>query len=128
MKRLIAVLILTCFAVPAFCEKPRKMEKAKVVWQNIFTQQNGSALVPVAGMAIEVPLRQRTNFVMIKTEVYQYALQEVTDHFIILPVLGMIEFYRDGKYFVILDEQGKKHKFVVTHILVLNSEEAPKPF
>ncbi len=51
------------------------------------------------------------NVVVIDVGQYRYTWVETTRRWVILPVNGRIEFYRDKRVFVVTDDEGYKHKF-----------------
>jgi hypothetical protein len=91
------VLLGTCAA--AMAERSHQWKTATVISQKLTADSNTVAVI---------------------TGAHSYVWQEVTgspgsDHFIVLvhdqTVHGQVKFYRDGQWFVILDDQGEKHKF-----------------
>jgi len=91
------VLLATCAAVMA--EQSQQWETATVISQKLTSDSNTVAVI---------------------TGAHSYVWQEVTrspdwHHFIVLvhnrAVHDQLKFYRDGQWFVILDDQGEKHKF-----------------
>ncbi len=90
------VLLATCAAVMA--EQSHQWETATVISQKLTSDSNSVAVI---------------------TGAHSYVWQEVTrspdwHHFIVLvhnqTVHDQLKFYRDGQWFVILDDQGEKHK------------------
>jgi hypothetical protein len=91
------VLLATCAAVMA--EQSHQWKTATVISQKLTSDSNTVAVI---------------------TGAHSYVWQEVTrnpdsHHFIVLvhdqTVHDQVKFYRDGRWFVILDDQGEKHKF-----------------
>ena len=91
------VTLVTCAAVMA--EQSHKWETATVISQKLTS--DSSTVVAVTGA-------------------HSYVWQEFTrspdwHHFIVLvhnqTVHDQVKFYRDGQWFVILDDQDEKHKF-----------------
>ena len=91
------VLLATCAAV--MTEESHQWETATVISQKLTSDSNTVAVI---------------------TGAHSYVWQEVTrspdwHHFIVLvqnqTVHDQLKFYRDGQWFVILDDQGDKHKF-----------------
>ena len=91
------VLLATCAAVTA--EKTHQWETATVISQKLTSDSNTVAVI---------------------TGAHSYVWQEITrnqdwHHFIVLvhnqTIHDQVKFYRDGQSFVILDDQGEKHKF-----------------
>jgi hypothetical protein len=69
---------------------------------------------------ISQQLTSDSNMVAVITGAHSYVWQEIArnpdrHHFIVLvddpTVHEQVKFYRDGQWFVILDDQGEKHKF-----------------
>jgi len=86
-----------CAAVSA--EKPRQWETATVISQKLTSE---------------------SSTVVVDTGAYSYVWQESTrspdwHHFIVLvhdqTVHDQVKFYRDGRWFVVLDDQGENHRF-----------------
>lgn len=55
---------------------------------------------------------------MVEKGDYRYTWEEFTrspnwHHFVVLTVNDQVKFYRDGRWFVVLDSQGDKHKFTL---------------
>jgi hypothetical protein len=74
------------------------------------------------GTVISQKLTSDSNTVAVITGARSYVWQEVTrspdwHHFIVLvhnqTVHDQLKFYHDGQWFVILDDQGEKHKFTL---------------
>ena len=95
------VLLATCAAVMA--EKTHQWATATVISQKLTSDSNTVAVI---------------------TGAHSYVWQEITGnpdwhHFIVLvhdpTVHDQVKFYRDGQWFVILDDQGEKHKFSLIH-------------
>jgi hypothetical protein len=72
------------------------------------------------GTVISQKLTSDSSTVAVITGAHSYVWQEVTrspgwHHFIVLvhnqTVHDQVKFYRDGQWFVILDDQGEQHKF-----------------
>lgn len=91
------VILATCAAVMA--EQSHQWETATVIFQKLTSDSSTVAVI---------------------TGAHSYVWQEVTrsqdrHHFIVLvhdeTVHDQVKFYRDGQWFVILDDQGDKHKF-----------------
>jgi hypothetical protein len=108
-KTLCVVLLAAPFAFPA--EKQRNWEHAKVIAQNVNSSAAGAYAAPLGTGAVAVPIYRRSNIVVVETDTYRYEWSEVGRTPVILPVNGFIDFYRDGKWFVVLDAKQKKHKF-----------------
>lgn len=71
-------------------------------------------------IVISQKLTSDSNTVAVITGAHSYVWQEVSrssdsHHFLVLvhdqTVHDQVKFYRDGQWFVILDDQGEKHKF-----------------
>lgn len=93
------LILATCPAVIA--EKPHQWETATVISQKLTLD---------------------SNTVVVFTGAYSYVLQEFTrspdwHYFIVLvndrTVHDQVKFYRNGQWFVFLDNQGEMHKFSV---------------
>ena len=86
-------------------------ESAKVLSQSLNSQASGAMAAPIGNVVVALPIYRQSNIVMVETETHQLQWSEVGKQKVILPVNGMIQFYRDKNWFVVLDNKGKKHKF-----------------
>ena len=84
--------------------------------QGLGSEAAGAYASPMGRGAIAVPLYRRSNIVTVETADYRYQWAEVGRKLVILPVNGEVRFYRDGKFFIVLDMEKKKHKFAVIGI------------
>lgn len=101
-----------------FAEKPHSWEIGTVVSQNLGSQAAGVYDAPMGNARIAAPLYLKTNIVVVETQQYQYRWQEYTrspnfHHFLVLIVNDEVKFYRDGSWFIVLDNNNKKHKFAL---------------
>lgn len=112
----LALLFLCC--LPAVAKPNPPMEGAKVISQDLETENRGTAVMPIGTGVIGVPIYRRSNIVVVETEHERITWLESGNgkNVIILPVNGVIEFYRDGSLFVVTDLKGKKHKFGLVHL------------
>lgn len=103
------VVLATCAAVIA--KESQQWETATVISQTIGSSPMGECGGQLDG---------KSNTVVVDTGTYRYSWQEITsgsdwDHFIVLSgdriAHERVKFYRDGHRFVVLDNQGEKHKF-----------------
>lgn len=104
------VVLATC--APVIAEESQQWETATVISQTIGSSPMGDCGGQFAG---------KSNTVVVDIGTYRYSWQEVTSgsdwrHFIVLTghdriAHEQVKFYRDGHWFVILDDQGEKHKF-----------------
>lgn len=108
-----AAVFLT-LAVTLLAEKPHAGETAKVISQNLGSEQAGAYAAPIGGGAVAVPLYRRWNVVVVETEQYRYEWHEQGRSAIILTLNDDVRFYRDGNWFIVLDSNNKKHKFALT--------------
>ena len=115
MTNRVAFVLLVVFALPALsAEKPHAWETAKVISQELNSSRAGTYVGPLGGGSIAAPLYRRTNHVILETATYRFGLDEVGRSPLILAVNDDVMFYRDGKWFIMLDAEGKKHKFGLT--------------
>jgi hypothetical protein len=121
MKVLVFDLCLAGVAMPAFSKSQPAMQTAKVISQEIGSYSQGAAVLPVGGMLVGVPITRRSDMVVLETASYRFTLSELIGRYgaVILPVNGTVEFYQDGKWFIVLDSSKKKHKFSLVHIETL---------
>ena len=96
----------------------------KVISQNIGVSYNGAAVIPFNGALIAAPIRRASNIVVVESATRRVVLSEAGRHFMVLPVNGTVPVTEDGKWVIILDSQGEKHKFGVLHMEVIQNEAA----
>jgi hypothetical protein len=99
-------------------EKPHQWETATVISQNLGSRPAGIYSGPAGEGQAVIPINLRSNIVVVETGAYRYTWQEFTrspnwHHFVVLTVNDDVKFYRDGQWFMVLDSQGKKHKFTL---------------
>jgi hypothetical protein len=115
VQAVLSLLMLT-ISISVAAEKPHQWETATVISQNLDTSTAGAYSVPLGTGQIAAPINLKSNVVVVETGNYRYTWEEFTrspnrHHFIVLTVNDQAKFYRDGRYFVVLDSQGGKHKF-----------------
>ena len=115
----IAVVVLLASTL-AFAEKERAWEMAKVVSQDLRTHTGAAYGGPFGPGPMIVPVAYTTNIAVVETKDYRYTWSEHSKKKVVLPVHGTIRFYRDGDYFVVLDTNGKKHKFGLLKAVALH--------
>lgn len=114
MKNLVFLLLL--LPMMTFAKTEPRMVSAKVISQDIGSSDGGTAVVPLGGALIGVPIVRNSNVVVVEAPHHRITMIEKGNKFIILPVNEMIQYYHDGNWIVILDTRHKKHKFSVMHI------------
>ena len=115
--KILVLLAVLLTAVRSAAKDWPKWESAMVISQELGAAPGGAYAGPLGGGAIAVPLYRRFSHVVLDTGAYQIGLDEAGRKPLILVVNDKVQFYRDGKFFIILDAQGKKHKFGVTGIV-----------
>jgi hypothetical protein len=115
LKPKVLMLCTLLLTAPAFGKPKPAMEQAKVISQQIGAYKNGVAMMPIGTMVAGVPIMRSSDVVVVQTDKYRFTWSEVGRKFIVLPVNGTIAFYRDKNSFVVLDSEGKKHKFALIH-------------
>ncbi len=120
--RLLVVLSLLLLIVStlALAEKERAWENAKVISQDLRTHTGAAYGGPFGPGPMVVPVAYTTNIVVVETTDYRYTWSEHSKKKVVVPVRGMIRFYRAGDYFVVLDTNGKKHKFALLKTVALH--------
>lgn len=111
-------LLMMTTSVCLMAENSHQWETATVVSQILGSNRAGVYVGPLGAGSIAAPINIRSNMVVVETEQYRYRWQEFTrspnwHHFIVLTVNDEVKFYRDGQWFVVLDNQNKKHKFTL---------------
>ena len=114
-RRVFGLLLLT-LCLPSIAEKAHNWEKAKVISQSLGSSPAGLYTAPVGTATVTTPINLRSNVVVVETGEYRYTWQEFTrspnwHRFAVLIVNDDVRFYRDGQWFVVMDNEGKKHKF-----------------
>ena len=108
-----ALVLISASTVVFPKEKLQNWERGKVVSQDLSSSPAGTYAAPVGTATIAVPIYRTSNVVVIETDSYRYEWSEVGRKKVVLPVNGLIEFYRDGDWFIVLDSKRKKHKFAL---------------
>jgi hypothetical protein len=103
---------------PAFAKNQLQFQTAKVVSQEIGSYNGGAAVMPVGGVLVGVPITRRSDIVVWETGSHRLTLSEqMTGRgAVVMPVNETIQFYQDGKWFIVFDAQKKKHKFSLLHM------------
>jgi hypothetical protein len=110
---------LLCLALPVFAKDQPELHTVKVLSQEIGVADNGIAVMPVGTMLAGIPIRRRSNIVVVETSRYRLTWSELGNKFVVLPVNGTIQCYQDGGWYIVRDSAGKKHKFGLVHTKVL---------
>lgn len=115
MKSTVGYVTAVLMAANCFgADKNINWESAKVISQDLNSEQAGTYAAPMGNGRVAVPLYRRSNIVVVETEQYRLQWAEIGRNAIILPVNDTIQFYRDGNWFIVLDAKHKKHKFTLT--------------
>lgn len=120
------LLLLSLFAAAG---DEHQWEQARVISQDLNSSQAGTYNAPIGNASVSVPIYRRSNIVVVETDTYQYQWSEVGRKTIILPVNDVIDFYRDGNWFIVQDTNHKKHKFALVGMTKRPSvtEHPPEP-
>lgn len=114
---LLSLCLVLCGALPAYAKHHLvPLQTAKVISQNIGTYRNGAVAMPIGGMLAAIPIRRMSDVVVVETATTRMTWVEAGRKFVVLPVNGTIRFYQDGKWFIVPDLSGKKHKFALVHL------------
>ena len=108
---LFALTMILLVPFLAVAEKQHNWETAKVISQDVNTYNSGAVAMPIGTMIAAVPIRRRSNIVIVETDAQRLTWSEAGKNTVILPVNGSVRFYRDGNWFIVLDSKNKKHKF-----------------
>ena len=121
MKALVLCVCLLCSSATLLAKTQPEVHTAKVISQDVGSYNGGSAVVPVGGMLVGVPITRRSDMIVLETASHRLTLSElITRHgAVILPVNGTVQFYQDGNWFIVLDSAKKKHKFSLVHMETL---------
>lgn len=113
MKLSTSVALVLILLVPSLAtgEKQHSWETAKVISQDLNAYNAGTVAMPIGTGIAAVPIRRRSNIVVVETATQRLTWSEAGKNTIILPVNGSVQFYRDGNWFIVLDSKNKKHKF-----------------
>jgi hypothetical protein len=106
------ILIAVALCAPLMAKAPQhEMETGKVISQTIGAAQAGAYAGPLGTGAVALPLYRRSNIVVIDIPGHRLTWTEIGRKMIVLPVNGQIQFYREGRAFIVLDDDSHKHKF-----------------
>jgi hypothetical protein len=116
-RTLIFMVLLGIFAISATA-KEHSMQHAKVLNQQMNSEDNGAVIVPLNGMLVGVPISNWSNVITIESPDGRTisTLRQTDKHPLILNVGGEASFYLDGDKFCFPDSKGKKHTFVLMHM------------
>jgi len=76
------------------------------------------------GRAMSIPIYARQNTVVVDSFGHRLVWQEKGRRAVVFTIGGSVRFYQDGNYFVVLDANGKKHKFVMMSDTLLPKAQA----
>jgi hypothetical protein len=97
--------------------KPHEWKTCKIISQNMSSDNNGTAVVPIGGILAAVPIRRYSNTVVMEANGYRMTLVEKQNkHYLVLAENSGAQFYQDGKWFVFVDVEKKGHKFSLVHL------------
>lgn len=116
-RTLIFMVLLGISAVSTFA-KEHELRHAKVLNQQMNSEDNGAVVVPLNGMLVGVPMTSWSNVITIQSldGHTTSTLRQTDKHPLIMNVGGETSFYLDGDKFCFLDSRGKKHTFVLMHM------------
>ena len=110
-------LVFLLFGRIVDAEKPPVWEQAHVISQDVSSQRNGVYAARIGTGVAAIPLYGRSNIVTVETKDYRYQWAESGRNTIILTVNDDVLFYRDGDWFVVLDNKNRKHKFSLVGVV-----------
>jgi hypothetical protein len=116
------ILLFCLLPTISFAKTEPAMESAKVLSQDLSSHEGGYAVLPMGSGIVGAPISRMSNIVVIETPTQRITWAEDGRKFIILPVHGTINFYRDGKWFIVMDANKKKHKFGILHLEVKTAD------
>lgn len=122
MYRAILFVCLLCLSLPSFAKEAPETHPAKIISQDIGSEDHGIAVMPVGSILAGIPIARTHDIVVIETTKYRLTLSEIGRKFIVLPVNDTIQISQEGNQIVVLDSKKKKHKFAVIH-----AEKLPAP-
>jgi hypothetical protein len=120
-------LALLLYVPATLAEKKQNWEKAKVLSQSLNSSQAGVYAAPIGTAVVGVPIYRTSNRVVVETETHRLEWSEATSPSVILPVNGVIQFYRDKDWFIVLDSKKKKHKFGLVGMTVRTDAPVTQP-
>lgn len=108
--------LLMLLILPALGADKPAMESARVLSQEFVTAERGVYVAPLGNGVAGVPITRETNYVVVRVgdQIMEWA--ETGRSQIVLPVNGVIEFYREKDWFIVLDPKRKKHKFALMRL------------
>jgi hypothetical protein len=114
MKRyLLLLLATTLFVLPAFAAKKRNWETARVISQELDAVSGSEVSMPRGTMHAILPIARHSNIVVVETADSRMTWSELGKHPIVFKIDSLIQFYRDGDRFLVLDSSNRQHKFVL---------------
>ena len=113
MKLSMSVALALMLFLPSVAtgENQHNWETATVISQDVTTYNAGAVAMPLGTGVAAVPIRRRSNIVVVETATERLTWSEAGKNTVILPVNGSVRFYRDGDWYIVLDSKDKKHKF-----------------
>lgn len=118
----LSICLLCLLGTPGFAKEQPEFHSAKVISQNISSEDRGYAVIPIGTSLAGVPISRRSDIVVVETSKARLTLSEMGHKFIVLPVNGTIEIYQDGNQLIVLDSNKKKHKFALVHMETLQKD------
>jgi hypothetical protein len=108
-------LLTLCVALGPIAEAKKKpvWQRATVLSQDRSSSRAGAYAAPIGSGTVAIPLYRTSNHVVVETETHWLEWSEVGSPQIVLPVNGVVDFYMDDKWFIVLDAKKKKHKFAL---------------
>lgn len=111
-------LLMLTIPLSAIAGKLHQWETAIVISQSLGSTTAGVYGGPLGAGQIAAPINLTSNLVVVETGEYRYTWQEFTrspnwHHFIVLTVNDELKFYREGRWFVVVDSQKREHKFAL---------------
>jgi hypothetical protein len=79
-----------------FANEQHDWKTGKIISQNVISDNNGTAVVPVGGIIAAVPIKRVTNTVIMEANGYRFTLVEKqTKHYLVLAENSDAQFYKD---------------------------------
>ena len=80
--------------------------------------------MPIGNMIVGIPITHRSSIVVVQTPHHRLTWSELMTGRgpVILSVSETVQFYYDGKWFIVLDDKGKKHRFSLVHMEAIESD------
>lgn len=114
LRSILLLIALAASAASAASFDDRVMLKAKVVSQSIASDETKGA-------------GRRGNTMIVESANHRMEWSETTKNLFKAPPNTEIEYYQENEHLVVIDQKGKKHKFIMMRLELLDREKQKPP-